>query len=760
MFYSQFGQDIYFNELFPENYKGVCIEIGAYDGMFGSNTLYFENKGWDCLCIEGNYDAYLKCKKIRKKSLNYCVSNENNDESVFTIFNLNDKNQSAISSLRPDERLIDSHSNLIENITIQKVKTRTLTTILNELNFCRDIDFISIDTENTEIDVLNGIDFDYYNIKYLLIENNFNEDKLENFLINKGYKKIHRIAVDDIYMKDELEFNYSKISRYFKIISAHYHTFNKCDKFNSNVTDIVENHLKEYLIDNTKNTLRVTNDIFGDRYSHHKKNFFLNYETVIGERCLVINEWQELIWDKLLNSLIEEYSFYKNPDHNRDITIGELINFTLHNQIRNNDEFTINDVKLDKRYKYLYEKYNNFFNLLIHYNKKYILSKNKYLLLNNKNDNSYEYLIEFKNITTDIINYEIKIQRIINFFNGLFEAKIYDCLDNKNNIHLFIKNENEIYDKIGEINYLFIEYNKIYIHKNFKKVISSLFKNPNIIFETNEKLNTFNTIVLNKYSLNKEILSLCEFKPITYLCSGRLGDFLNSLSVINEKYHKTGRKGILYISDKNGGDIFRCSVESMHSELYDILISQNYISDFKIYNNEIVDINLNVWREFIVVPTSNYTSFYNWKNIFGNCFDVTWGEHKWLNNIYYDELWSNKVIINMTTYRSATNTERVKKIISENKNNIYFITFDCDEYEYFINRYELDRNDVKLYFLKSISELCVIINSCKYPYLGISSFAVIANALFREHSIFYCQEDFGNFTNNMVDILPHMLEFI
>jgi hypothetical protein len=114
----------------------------------------------------------------------------------------------------------------------------------------------------------------------------------------------------------------------------------------------------------------------------------------------------------------------------------------------------------------------------------------------------------------------------------------------------------------------------------------------------------------------------------------------------------------------------------------------------------------------------------------------------------------------MTTYRSATNTERVKKIISENKNNIYFITFDCDEYEYFINRYELDRNDVKLYFLKSLNELCVIINSCKYPYLGISSFAVIANALFKEHSLFSCEEYFGIFTNNMVNILPHMLEFI
>lgn len=762
MFYSQFGQDKYFSELFKDNYKGVCIEIGAYDGIVGSNTLHFENKGWECLCIEANYDAYLKCKKLRKNTLNYCVSNENNDNSIFTIFNLKDKNQSAISSLKPDLRLIQSHTDYIIDSVEQNVKSRTLTTILNNINFSRDIDFISIDTENTEIDVLNGIDFEYYNIKYLLIENNYNEDICKNYLLDKGYKKINRIAVDDIYMKDDYEFNRIKISRYFKIISAHYHQINKCDKFNSNVTDIVNDHFKEYIKDNSNNLLNITNVTFEDRYPGHVKKLFLNYETITGERCLIINELETLNWEDLLYSLRKEYLFYINP-YNNNQSLGQTINHYISSNIKNDKDFTLN--YLDKNYNKLYENFSLFFNLIFEYNIKYNKYFDKYKLLTNKDDSSsYEYLLDIKNTTKEIFNYELKINRVINYFDNLVgnKIKLNNTLSQNSdkNIYLHINDYNDIFDKISEINYLCMEYNIVYLNIKYQDTIKKIFKNPNILFENEEKLNKMNTIILKNYFIESEILNLYEFKPITYLCSGRLGDFLNSLSIINENYHNTGRKGILYIADENEGDRFRFGPEYAYKELYEIIMNQNYIKHFKVFNQELVDINLNKWRHFIVVPTTEYDSFYNWKNIFGNYFSINWGKHKWLNNIYYDETWSNKIIINMTEYRSARNIDRVKSIVEENKNNIYFITFDNEEYEYFINRFELNKDYVKIYLLKSLDELCVIINSCKYPYLGVSSFAVIANALFKKHTIFSSDDNFGNFTNNMVNILPHMLEFI
>lgn len=110
-------------------------------------------------------------------------------------------NLSAISGVEPDQRLIESHSHMITDRRKCMVKVRSLTSLLDELNYPKNIDFISIDTENTEMDVLKGIDFTKYNIKAMIIENNFNEPFCEDYLKQFGYKKIHRVVVNDFYIK-------------------------------------------------------------------------------------------------------------------------------------------------------------------------------------------------------------------------------------------------------------------------------------------------------------------------------------------------------------------------------------------------------------------------------------------------------------------------------------------------------------------------------------------------------------------------------
>jgi FkbM family methyltransferase len=198
-YYGQHGEDSYLSSLFPDK-TGVCIEVGAYDGVTGSNTYYFENKGWRALCIEPIQVSFQTCQKYRKECINCCISYADTEDKDFHIFCLN-SNLSAISGLEPDERLIDSHKHLITDRRICKVKVRSLTSLLDELNYPTKIDFISIDTENTELDVLKGIDFNKYDIKCMVIENNFNEPYCEQYLVQFGYKKIHRIAVNDFFMK-------------------------------------------------------------------------------------------------------------------------------------------------------------------------------------------------------------------------------------------------------------------------------------------------------------------------------------------------------------------------------------------------------------------------------------------------------------------------------------------------------------------------------------------------------------------------------
>lgn len=201
MFYGQDGEDKYIKSLFPSMYVGTCVDVGAYDGVSLSNTLYFEQRGWRCLCIEPIDEAFEKCQMFRKESVKCCASDSDKEDQVFTVFYLNGNNTSAISSLRPDERLIQSHKHLIDRTQSYRVPVRSLTSLLDEHHFPEDIDFISIDTENTELDVLKGIDFMKYNIRLLVIEDNFNEPHCENYLKPFGYKKIHRIGVNDFFLK-------------------------------------------------------------------------------------------------------------------------------------------------------------------------------------------------------------------------------------------------------------------------------------------------------------------------------------------------------------------------------------------------------------------------------------------------------------------------------------------------------------------------------------------------------------------------------
>lgn len=200
MYYSQHGEDKLIEQFFPKNYQGVCIEVGAYDGIGGSNTYHFEKKGWRCLCIEPNPQAFEKCSQIRKECYNSCIGKDDKENVEFTIFHL-DTGESAISSLEPDWRLIESHSHLIKTVSKCNVEVRSLNSLLDDLDYPTDIDFISIDTENTELDVLRGIDLNKYNVKLLVIENNFNEPGCEDYLKQYNYRKVFRLAVNDFFLK-------------------------------------------------------------------------------------------------------------------------------------------------------------------------------------------------------------------------------------------------------------------------------------------------------------------------------------------------------------------------------------------------------------------------------------------------------------------------------------------------------------------------------------------------------------------------------
>ena len=81
-----------------------------------------------------------------------------------------------------------------------KVKTNTLNNIL-EKHDLYNIDFCTIDTEGSEYEILKDFDFDKFNVDIFIVENNYSDRAVEDLMIYKNYKLIHKLEIDDIYKK-------------------------------------------------------------------------------------------------------------------------------------------------------------------------------------------------------------------------------------------------------------------------------------------------------------------------------------------------------------------------------------------------------------------------------------------------------------------------------------------------------------------------------------------------------------------------------
>ena len=82
----------------------------------------------------------------------------------------------------------------------QKIKT----TLFNNIIEIKEINYLSIDTEGNELDILQSIDFDKFNIKVISVENNHPEDfSINKFLTKKNFNYFDNIGVDEIYYQNK-----------------------------------------------------------------------------------------------------------------------------------------------------------------------------------------------------------------------------------------------------------------------------------------------------------------------------------------------------------------------------------------------------------------------------------------------------------------------------------------------------------------------------------------------------------------------------
>ena len=202
--FSRFGIDKILEDLLPHR-NGFYVELGAYDGALASNSYFFElKKNWKGILIEPSLNLYLSCLKRREKNnsifCNACVPFDYEDEFVRMKYS-----DSATISDNLDLD-IGNHNEFVAQGDKKKIKgessfvfgakSATLNSILLAAAAPSLIDFLSLDVEGAELDVLKGIDFDKFKFKYMIIECRA-IGRLEDFLSNHEYRLVKKVTHHD-----------------------------------------------------------------------------------------------------------------------------------------------------------------------------------------------------------------------------------------------------------------------------------------------------------------------------------------------------------------------------------------------------------------------------------------------------------------------------------------------------------------------------------------------------------------------------------
>ena len=196
---SQLRQDLFVLNKLDFIKNGFFVEFGAANGINLSNSYLLEKEfNWKGIVAEPakifhkelliNRNCHIENKLVWKDSKSQLIFNETFAAEMSTIKQFSDS---------------DFHTRSVNKE--YTVETISLNDLLKKYNAPHIIDYLSIDTEGSEFDILNNFDFNSHQFKIITCEHNYspNKDKIFNLLCNKGYIKVlsNISQFDDWYVK-------------------------------------------------------------------------------------------------------------------------------------------------------------------------------------------------------------------------------------------------------------------------------------------------------------------------------------------------------------------------------------------------------------------------------------------------------------------------------------------------------------------------------------------------------------------------------
>lgn len=217
MFSSQHEIEKYLDEIFKA--PGFFLEIGCWDGELISQTAWLERvKGWSGLCVDPfpvNFEKRV-CVVCNKAVVGAASSSMQKGTASplsargggrkFIRVSIDRRYGGDVSYFSGFKDAIQAHWGLIEehcDYEEIEVETITIEQLYEDYALPGYIEFLSIDTEGSELEIFESIDFNVHRFGLIVFEHNEDENvkqRIGELLMENGYELLESLRVDDIYV--------------------------------------------------------------------------------------------------------------------------------------------------------------------------------------------------------------------------------------------------------------------------------------------------------------------------------------------------------------------------------------------------------------------------------------------------------------------------------------------------------------------------------------------------------------------------------
>jgi FkbM family methyltransferase len=176
--------------------RGTFLDIGAYDGISGSNTYRLVELDWWGVCVEPSPGCFERLQRThrnnrRVRSLRYCIGSEDREVEFWDHESgIASASLAFVESQRRAARLTPSRIELVWNkISVRMISVKTLLSMIPEFEW---FDFVNIDAEGMDLEILQQLPLDELEVKLVCIEvSGADRARARAYLQRRGFRTVY-----------------------------------------------------------------------------------------------------------------------------------------------------------------------------------------------------------------------------------------------------------------------------------------------------------------------------------------------------------------------------------------------------------------------------------------------------------------------------------------------------------------------------------------------------------------------------------------